>query len=136
MHPPVDHSIEKTMFILGQMGAIICHERGPRPNTAILTTMASHPAKGLWLAVTRLNELCPATRGPRRALLQWKRREIGRLSRLLPHPLPADACAQTQIPFWAGYCQYWEDVLKQHVEPETDPASVAVDEIAARRVNA
>src|SRR5579875_3546497 len=94
MQPPVDESIEKAMYILGQIGAIVCHERGPRPNTAILATMASHPAEGLRLAATRMNELCPAVRGPRRTLLQWKRKEIARLARMLPHPLPADACAQ------------------------------------------
>ncbi|WP_244850729.1 hypothetical protein [Caballeronia sp. SL2Y3] len=136
MQPPAAESIERSMYILGQIGAIVCHERGPRPNTAILTTMASHPAEGLWLAITRMNELCPAVRGPRRTLLQWKRREIARLARMLPHPLPADACAQTQAPFWAGYCQYWEDVLKQHVDREMDAPAVAVDEVPARRVNA
>ncbi|WP_244817851.1 hypothetical protein [Caballeronia sp. Lep1P3] len=136
MQPPVEQSIERTMYILGQIGAIVCHERGPRPNTGILTTMASRPAEGLWLAVARLNELCPATRGPRRTLLQWKRKEIGRLSRMLPHPLPGDACAKTQVPFWAGYCRYWDDVLKQHVEQEAEQPAVTSDDIPARRINA
>lgn len=136
MQPPADHSIERTMYLLGQIGAVICHERGPRPDTTILTQMASRPAEGFWQAVAQMNELCPAIRGPRRTLLQWKRKEIARLSRMLPHPLPADACSRTQMPFWAGYCRYWDDVLKQHVERETEQPAVAMDEVPARRVNA
>jgi len=136
MQPPADQSIERTMYILGQIGAIICHERGPRPDTTILTMMASRPAEGFWHAVAQMNELCPAIRGPRRTLLQWKRKEVVRLSRMLPHPLPGDACSQTQMPFWAGYCQYWDDVLRQHVECETEQTAVAMDEVSARRINA
>ena len=42
-----DHSeppMAKAMYILGQIGAIICHERGPRPQTAVLTKMADDRA--------------------------------------------------------------------------------------------
>jgi hypothetical protein len=117
------HSIPplaKIMYILGQIGAIICHERGPSPQTSVLTRMASRPAEGFASAMAEMNALCPPRRGHRRALLQWKHKEIRRLSRMLPDPLPETASAQTQMPFWAGYCQYWEEILKARVERDID----------------
>lgn len=136
MQKQVDYPIEQAMFILGQIGAVICHERGPRPNTSILTTMASRPAEGFWAALTRMNELSTPTRGSGRTLLRWKRQEIARLSRMLPHPLPSDVGAQAQMPFWAGYCQYWDDVLKEHVSPDTEPSSVELQPRPHQQVDA
>ena len=126
----------KAMFILGQIGAIICHERGPRPQTAVLTKMASRPAEGFSIAVAKMDELCPSRRGHRRALLQWKHNEIRRLSRMLPDPLPTAASAHTQIPFWIGYCQYWEEMLKEDVEHDIDHRVIELDQISRRRTNA
>ncbi|MDR5761249.1 hypothetical protein [Caballeronia sp. LZ035] len=110
--------LAKVMYILGQMGAIICHERGPSPQTSVLTRMASRPAEGLADALAEMNALGTPRRGHRRALLQWKHAEILRLRRMLPDALPAAASAHTQMPFWAGYCQYWEEILKAHTEPD------------------
>lgn len=135
MQNQAEQPVEQAMYILGQIGAVICHDHGPRPNTSILTKMASRPAEGLWFAVARMDELCPPQRGSRRTLLRWKHEEIGRLSRLLPHPLPADACAKTQMPFWAGYCQYWEDVLKQHVQRDIDRLSIELNGLQRKSAN-
>ncbi|WP_250516403.1 hypothetical protein [Caballeronia sp. INDeC2] len=126
----------KAMFILGQIGAIICHERGPRPQTAVLTKMASRPAEGFSIAVARMNEMCPPRRGHRRALLQWKHKEIRRLSRMLPDPLPTAASAHTQMPFWAGYCQYWEDMLKEHAQRDIDQLVPRLADIQRKRTDA
>ncbi|SAL38179.1 hypothetical protein AWB73_03837 [Caballeronia turbans] len=120
MQHPSEPPMAKAMFILGQIGAIICHERGPCPQTAVLTKMASRPAEGFSIAVARMNEMCLPRRGHRRALLQWKHKEIRRLGKMLPDPLPTAASAHTQMPFWAGYCQYWEDMLKDHIQGDMD----------------
>ncbi|SAL56198.1 hypothetical protein AWB71_03007 [Caballeronia peredens] len=121
-------SMARAMYILGQIGAIICHERGPRPQTNVLTTMASRPAEGLTIALAEMNAQCPPQRGHRRALLQWKQNEIQRLRRALPVSLPTAVCAQTQMPFWAGYCQYWEDMLKPQIGHDVDrPALRLID---------
>jgi hypothetical protein len=121
-------SMAKAMYILGQIGAIICHERGPSPQTNVLTRMASRPAEGFGIAINEMNALCPPRRGHRRALLEWKHQEIRRLGRMLPSPLPATASAHAQMPFWAGYCQYWEDMLKDHAERDIErPALRLVD---------
>lgn len=126
----------KAMFILGQIGAIICHEHGPRPQTAVLTKMASRPAEGFSIAVATMDELCPSRRGHRRALLQWKHKEIRRLSRMLPDPLPTAASAHTQIPFWIGYCQYWEEMLKEHVQEDIGHPVIELEPFRRRRTNA
>ncbi|MFM0326799.1 hypothetical protein [Caballeronia glebae] len=106
----------RVMYILGQIGAIICHERGPSPQTNVLNTMASRPAEGLRLAVDEMNASWPPLRGHRRTLLQWKHREIRRLSGMLPDCLPEAVSAHAQMPFWAGYCQYWEAMLQDRGE--------------------
>jgi len=134
-----DHSeppMAKAMYILGQIGAIICHERGPRPQTAVLTKMASRPAEGFSIAVASMNEMCPPRRGERRALLQWKHKEIGRLRRMLPDPLPTAASAHTQMPFWAGYCQYWEDMLKADAERDVEPFAPKFELVQRKRTDA
>ncbi|BAN28129.1 putative uncharacterized protein (plasmid) [Caballeronia insecticola] len=116
------------MYILGQIGAIMCHERGPRPATNVLTTMASRPAEGLTIALAEMHAQCPPRRGHRRTLLQWKQKEIQRLRSALPDTLPTAVSAQTQMPFWAGYCQYWEDMLKPQIERDIDgPALTLID---------
>jgi hypothetical protein len=120
MQFPSEPSMARVMYVLGQIGAIICHERGPSPHTNVLTRMASHPAEGFAIAIAEMNALCPPRRGHRRALLQWKHKEIERLSRMLPDPLPQIASTQKQMPFWAGYCQYWEDMLRDRVERDVD----------------
>jgi hypothetical protein len=120
MQQAADPHFARTMTILGQIGAIICHERGPRSDTSILTTLASRPAEGFWLAVSGMNDSCPSTRGPGRVLLHWKRREIVRLSRMLPQPLPDAASSLEQMPFWASYCEYWNGIVKSHVEARAD----------------
>ncbi|SAL60114.1 hypothetical protein AWB74_02965 [Caballeronia arvi] len=120
MQYPSEHPMSRAMYILGQIGAIICHERGPRPQTAVLNKMASRPAEGFSIAIASMNALCPPRRGHRRALLQWKHAEIRRLADMLPDPLPTGASAYSQMPFWAGYCQYWEYMLKQHVSPDLE----------------
>ncbi len=102
---------------LCQIGTI--DDRGPKPDTSILTHIAAHPADGFWLAVSSIEETRAPLRGHGRTLAQWKRREVARLGRLLPHPLPERASAQAQTPFWAGYCEYWDVVLKVHVATET-----------------
>jgi hypothetical protein len=135
MQHSMEHPFARTMYILGQIGAIICHDRGPKIDTSILTEMATTPATGFWLAVSGMNDACPPTRSASRALLHWKRKEIARLSRMLPHPLPEEASSQEQVPFWAGYCQYWEGVLKTHVEQTTEPTRVT-DELRLRHLNA
>ena len=115
-NPAAEASNANAMFVLGQIGAIICHEPGPRPETAILTVMASRPAEALWLAVARLNESSRCARGDSAALLERKRQAIARLCRLLPHPLPCTMSGETQMSFWAGYCAYWNEILKAHAD--------------------
>ncbi|WP_232471028.1 hypothetical protein [Caballeronia hypogeia] len=110
----------KAMYILGQIGAIICHESGPCPQTAVLTKMASRPAEGFSIAVASMDELCSPQLGNRRTLLRWKHREIRRLRRMLPDPLPTAASAQSQMPFWDGYCRYWQDMLKADAQNDAE----------------
>ncbi|SAK50193.1 hypothetical protein AWB76_01428 [Caballeronia temeraria] len=136
MQHPSEPPMAKAMYILGQIGAIICHERGPSPQTEVLTKMASRPAEGFSIAVERMNDMCPPRRGHRRALLQWKHKEIGRLRRMLPDPLPTAASAHSQMPFWAGYCQYWEDMLKAHVQHDIEPRAPKLEVIQGRRTDA
>jgi hypothetical protein len=131
-----DHSFARSMYLLGQIGAIVCHERGPKTDTSILTHMASQPAQGFWLALSSIDCARLPARGERRALLQWKRKEIARLARMLPRPLPESASAQAQMPFWAGYCQYWNDVLKTHVVTAPEHAPRHADDHPSRHVNA
>jgi hypothetical protein len=131
-----NHPFARSMYLLGQIGAIVCHERGPKSDTSILTHMASHPAEGFWLAMSDINGARTPIRGSARALLQWKRKEIARLARMLPHPLPESASAQAQMPFWAGYCQYWDDVLKAHVETGPGQSTRQADDHRVRHVNA
>ncbi|SAL01134.1 hypothetical protein [Caballeronia ptereochthonis] len=129
-------SMARAMYILGQIGAIICHERGPCPQTNVLIGMASRPAEGFTIAVAEMNALCPPRRGHRRALLQWKHKEIRRLSRMLPDPLPTAASAQTQMPFWAGYCQYWEDMLNDHAERNIERPALRLIDTSRKRPDA
>jgi hypothetical protein len=110
-----ERPMAKAMYILGQIGAIICHENGPRPQTAVLTKMASRPAEGFSIAIARMDELCARQGGICATQLQSKHEAIQRLRTLLPDPLPTAASAQTQMPFWDGYCQYWQDMLKTDV---------------------
>jgi hypothetical protein len=121
-HPAVDpHAADPsthTMYLLGRIGAIICHECGSCADTAVLHDMASRPAEGFWLAISGMDAACAPLRGRGRVLLAWKRKEVARLSRGLTQPLPASASTQAQMPFWAGYCQYWNELLRAHVESE------------------
>lgn len=121
MQHPSEPPMARVMYILGQIGAIICHERGPRPHTTVLTKMAARPAEGFSIAMARMNEMSGPRRGQARALLQSKRDEIARLRDMLPDPLPTGASAHSQMPFWAGYCQYWDHLLKEHVQPDAEP---------------
>ncbi|KND61863.1 hypothetical protein BVER_05921c [Candidatus Burkholderia verschuerenii] len=136
MQQAVEHHFARTMYLLGQIGAILCHERGPRSDTSILTTMASRPAEGFWQAVSAMNESCPPTRSVGRNLLRWKRHEIARLSQMLPRPLPDEASSLEQMPFWAGYCEYWNRMLKTPVDADTNGASSIADQHPLRHVNA
>jgi hypothetical protein len=131
-----EQPIARAMYILGQIGAMVCHEQGPKPDISILTHMAAHPAEGFWLAVSSIDGARAPGRGRGRTLTRWKRKEIARLGRLLPHPLPASASAQAQMPFWAGYCQYWDDVLKSHVPQAASDSSRKPDGRQPRHVNA
>src|ERR1700761_234659 len=97
------NSLAEAMTVLGRIGAVVCHERGPKTDTALLTTLASNPAEGFWQAIACLNARCPSATINRCALLMAKRHEIARLARALPHPLPANVPACEQAPFWAGY---------------------------------
>jgi hypothetical protein len=124
------------MYVLGQIGAIVCHERGPRMDTSILNTMASRPAEGFWLALTTINASSGVAQGYGRALLHEKRREIARLSRTLAHPLPDAASSQAQMPFWAGYCHYWDSMGKLHLDKEGDAPSRFADGDQPRLINA
>jgi hypothetical protein len=131
-----NQTFARAMYILGQIGAIVCHERGPKTDTSILTEMASNPARGFWLALSSIDESLAPLRGMERVLVRWKRKEIARLGRTLPQPIPNKASAQEQMPFWAGYCQYWDDVLKTHAISETDGLSSRTDETHRRHINA
>jgi hypothetical protein len=131
-----NHSFARSMYLLGQIGAIVCHERGPKTDTSILTHMATHPAEGFWHAISAIDIGNAPKRRDSRALVKWKRQEIARLARMLPQPLPESASAQAQMPFWAGYCQYWDDVLKAHVDHESNPSAREDDDHQCRHVNA
>lgn len=117
------HGASNGMFLLGRIGAIICHEPGPKPDTAILLAIASRPAEGFWLAIARLNESSRCAQDDRATLLQRKRQTIARVSRMLPHPLPSTASGEAQTAFWAGYCAYWNEILKTHTERTAELAS-------------
>jgi hypothetical protein len=102
-------SHEHALFVLGQIGAMICHEPGPKAGTSVLTKLAARPAEGFWSAMAHMN--APGA-GP---LLARKRRDIARLLGTLAHPLPECASSQAQKAFWAGYCNYWDGLLQTHI---------------------
>ncbi|CAH2788060.1 MAG: hypothetical protein CBHOC_2174 [uncultured Caballeronia sp.] len=98
-YPTGEASNANAMFVLGRIGAIVCHAPRPRCETAILPAMAAHPADGLWLAIARLNDSSQRARPDEAMLLQHKRQTVARLSRLLPHPLPLAVSGEAQMSF-------------------------------------
>ncbi|KMZ11682.1 hypothetical protein BHUM_04234 [Candidatus Burkholderia humilis] len=106
-------SHERALFVLGQIGATICHEPGPKPGTSVLTRLAARPADGFWSAIADMNALGTGS------LLERKRRDITRLVRTLAHPMPQRASSHEQGAFWAGYCNYWDALLQTHIRQDT-----------------
>jgi hypothetical protein len=102
-------SHEQALFVLGQIGAMICHEPGPKPGTFVLTKLAARPAEGFWSAMAHMSASGAGTQ------LERKRRDIVRLLRTLVHPLPERASSQAQKAFWTGYCNYWDALLQTHM---------------------
>jgi hypothetical protein len=114
-----EHEHEHAMSVLGQIGAIICHEPGAKPDTSILTKLAARPAEGFWAAIARMNALDANARRGVCPLTARKRREIARLMRTLAQPLPRSTPAGAQAAFWTAYCTYWDALLRTHVRRES-----------------
>jgi hypothetical protein len=112
-HCADETSQEDALFVLGRIGAMICHEPGPKPGTFVLTKLAARPREGFWSAMAQMSA---SGAGP---LLERKRREIARQVRTLAHPLPERASSSGQGAFWAGYCSYWDGLLHTHLGQAT-----------------
>jgi len=40
------------------------------------------------------------------------------------------------MPFWAGYCQYWEDMLKADAERDVEPFAPKLELVQRKRTDA